>query len=124
MSVKTLTKLRQAAEGWRSFSQEANGWQNMEYLEEGIRVWCYFAADSCHTSISINDIRVAFHATPQFSGLTIHDYPNLNKLATKAINFLNKTKRVHQVMTEDQKERERQRQITSLEGRLLELKTA
>lgn len=119
---KSLEKLEQVARKFLEFSFDSKGWKAVEYKENGLDVWCYFADRLDHKSITINEIQVSFFSPVQFNGLTIGNIDTISSLANKTEEFLEELKKTQEALDKEAMEKERLLKIVRLENELNKLK--
>lgn len=128
MNTDTFEELIALAKDWRTFSEEANGWECQDYEGDGIKVECYFAdRRNNYSTVTLHmghnkEARVAFHSTIKFGDLSLSSIKDLEKMVIKATNLLNVEKTYHTKTSSKQKADERAIKIENAERHLAELK--
>ena len=92
------------------------------FCKDGKYVRCYFADGDNHTQVTLglhgNQIEIAFHATVQFSGLTIKSISQLEELHVEYVNYLDELKEGFANHSDEDVKSNQQKAIDGLKERL------
>lgn len=120
MNTSIFKDFIELAKEYRELARD-NGYSE-SFCKEGKYVRCYFADEGDHTSVTIglhgNQIQIGFHATVQFSGLTINSISSLEELHVEYVNFLTELKDRYADRSDDEVKCDKQKAIDGLKERL------
>jgi len=117
---RQLKKLVKLAEDYLEFSLMVHGWSQEYYY--GREVWCYFAVDSDHRAVTIDQIHLSFHKPVKIececNRLTIKSLFNLIAEYREKLDIL---KLEHKAKTKEEVKQDKMASISNLKKRLAEL---
>jgi len=118
MTKTTINDFVQLCKDFREFSQRVHGWNTELYCDK--KVWCYFADQRNHTSVTIDDIEVSFHTQPKIT-IPINMIGGLAAITKSYRNKLNTLIKDYDALALEKNELDKQARIAALKIPLKEL---